>query len=116
MLKIEPNNEKALFRKAKILIEKCQVDEAVGILRRVNRLYPSNKQCQAELAKLTSKAKAGREKEQLMSKKMLGLENLPPLPSQQQSFFSKSVKIGLAAVGGVGALIATYFMKQYNLY
>ena len=30
MLKIEPNNEKALFRKAKILQEKCRTDEAVG--------------------------------------------------------------------------------------
>ena len=115
MLKIEPNNEKALFRKAKVLIEKCQLDEAIGILRRVNRLYPNNKQCQAELSRLTSKVKAGKEKEQLMSRKMLGLDKLPP-PSPPSSFFSQSVKIGLAALGGIGALAATYLMKQYNLY
>ena len=30
VLKIQPNNEKALFRKAKILQEKCHVEEAIG--------------------------------------------------------------------------------------
>merc|ERR1719336_2985522 len=74
VLKIEPNNEKALFRKSKILIEKCQLDEAIGILRRVNRLYPANSQCQSELARLTSKVKKSKEKEQTMSRKMLGLD------------------------------------------
>ena len=72
VLKIQPNNEKALFRKAKILQEKHQLDEAIGfhsklglvlnfksigILRRINRLYPANKQCHTELAKLTNKVR-----------------------------------------------------------
>ena len=30
VLKIEPNNEKALFRKAKVLQEKCRTEEAIG--------------------------------------------------------------------------------------
>ena len=30
VLRIQPNNEKALFRKAKILQEKHQLDEAIG--------------------------------------------------------------------------------------
>ena len=38
-------------------MEKCRMDEAVGILRRVSRLYPNNTQCQAELARLTHKIK-----------------------------------------------------------
>merc|ERR1719318_1188855 len=63
VLKIQPNNEKALYRKAKILQEKCQLDEAIGILRRINRLYPANKQCHTELAKLTNKVKASRSAE-----------------------------------------------------
>ena len=29
-LKIEPNNEKALFRKALIVNEKCKTEEAIG--------------------------------------------------------------------------------------
>ena len=117
MLKIEPNNEKALFRKAKILIEKCQTDEAIGILRRVSRLYPNNKQCQAELARLTTKMKTGREKEQILSRKMLGLKDMPPIKSDKDtSLFSKQVKIALAAIGGLGALATTYLLKHYNLY
>ena len=30
-----------------------------GILRRINRLYPANKQCHAELARLTGKVGGG---------------------------------------------------------
>jgi len=117
VLKIEPNNEKALFRKAKVLVEKCQIDEAIGILRRVGRLYPDNKECQAELSRLTTKMRAGREKEQILSRKMLGLKDMSPIPSDKNtSLFSKQVKFTLAAFGGLGALAATYIMKYYNIY
>ena len=115
VLKIEPNNEKALFRKSKILMEKCQLDEAIGILRRVNRLYPANSQCQAELTRLTGKVKASKEKEQMMSRKMLGLDKSPSKPVRD-SLFSQPVKIALAALGGLGALGATFLLKHYNLY
>ena len=115
VLKIEPNNEKALFRKSKILIEKCQLDEAIGILRRVNRLYPLNKQCQAELTKLTGKVKAGKEKEQVMSRKMLGLDKIPVKLDDSVTLHSKRYKIVLAALGGVGALAATYLLKHFDV-
>ena len=106
-----------MFRKAKVLVEKCQIDEAIGILRRVGRLYPDNKECQAELARLTTKMRAGREKEQILSRKMLGLKDMSPIPSDKNtSLFSKQVKFTLAAFGGLGALAATYIMKYYNIY
>jgi len=114
VLKIEPNNEKALFRKSKILVEKCQLDEAIGILRRVNRLYPTNKQCHTELSRLTNKVKASKEKEQLMSRKMLGLSNVKAKPTKS-SFLSKPISIALAAIGGLGALAGAYLMKHYNV-
>jgi len=114
VLKIEPNNEKALFRKSKILVEKCQLDEAIGILRRINRLYPANKQCHTELSRLTSKVKASKEKEQLMSRKMLGLGPLAPKPVKS-SFLSKPVSIALAALGGLGALAGAFLIKHYNV-
>ena len=59
---------------------------------------------------------AGKEKEQTLSRKMLGLKEMPPVSSKHESLFSKPVKIALAALGGLGALAATYLMKQYNLY
>jgi hypothetical protein len=34
------------FRKAKVLEEKYKTEEAIGILRRVTRLYPNNKPAQ----------------------------------------------------------------------
>jgi len=114
VLKIEPNNEKALFRKSKILVEKCQLDEAIGILRRINRLYPANKQCHTELSRLTNKVKASKEKEQLMSRKMLGLDKIQSKPSKS-SFLSKPVSIALAALGGLGALVGAYLLKHYNV-
>jgi len=113
VLKIQPNNEKALFRKAKILQEKHQLDEAIGILRRINRLYPANKQCHTELAKLTNKVKASRSAEQNLSRKMLGLDNAPIEP--KPGFFSKHLKVALAALGGLGALAGAYLVKQYNI-
>jgi len=114
VLKIEPNNEKALFRKSKILVEKCQLDEAIGILRRINRLYPANKQCHTELSRLTNKMKASKEKEQLMSRKMLGLGPIVP-KATKSSFLSKRVSIALAALGGLGALAGAFLIKHYNV-
>ena len=105
-----------MFRKSKILLEKCQLDEAIGILRRVARLYPANSQCQAELSRLTSKVKASKEKEQMMSRKMLGLDRNNSKPVRGSSLFSQPVKIALAALGGLGALGATFLLKHYNLY
>jgi len=113
VLRIQPNNEKALFRKAKILQEKHQLDEAIGILRRINRLYPANKQCHTELANLTNKVKASRSAEQNMSRKMLGLDKVPMETSS--GFFSKRLKVTLAALGGLGALAGAYLVKQYNV-
>jgi len=113
VLKIQPNNEKALYRKAKILQEKCQLDEAIGILRRINRLYPANKQCHAELTRLTGKVKASREKEQLMSRKMLGLDKMETGGKGSSSFFSTQARLLVATLGGLGALAGAIVLKQY---
>ena len=60
--------------------------------------------------------KAGKEKEQLLSRKMLGLDKMPPVKSSESVLFSKSVKLAFAALGGLGAVAATYIMKYYNVY
>lgn len=119
-LKIEPNNEKALFRKALILKEKCKTEEAIGVLRRVTRLYPQNKQAQVELQKLLSKHRKGLEKEQTMSKKMLEIKDLPPLPRASSRFNSKlwrnHTTMILACVGGIGAILGAIVAKTYQMY
>jgi len=45
----QPNNEKALYRKSKCLEERGQIEDAIGILRRITRLYPENKSARADL-------------------------------------------------------------------
>jgi len=74
VLKLDPNNEKALFRKAKALAEKGEIDIAVGTLRRVVRLYKDNKLAQSELQRLLSKQNQYNQSQKNMSKKMLQLD------------------------------------------
>jgi len=112
VLKIQPNNEKALFRKAKILQEKHQTEEAMGILRRINRLYPNNKQCHVELSRINTLLKKSREEEGRLSRKMLGLDKEPE--HDKSSFSIKAVSIGVAALGGLGALVGAYLAKHYH--
>jgi len=115
VLKVEPNNEKALFRKSKVLQEKCRVEEAVGILRRVTRLYPSNKPAQVELSALLAKQRKGREKEQAMSRKMLGITPGAPVKTETGSGrFSKQTKLMVACIGGLGAILGAIVARTYN--
>jgi len=115
VLKVEPNNEKALFRKSKVLQEKCRIEEAVGILRRVTRLYPSNKPAQVELSALLAKQRKGREKEQAMSRKMLGITPGAPVKTETGSGrFSKQTKLIVACIGGLGAILGAIVARTYN--
>merc|ERR1711862_637689 len=87
VLKIEPNNEKALYRKSKIS-EKSLLDEAIGTLRRATRLYPNNQSAKTDLAKLVARQKKSRLNEQNLSKRMLGLDK--PSKSEESSFGSRA--------------------------
>jgi len=44
---------------------------------------------------------------------MLGLDKAPMEASS--GFFSKHLKVALAALGGLGALAGAYLVKQYNI-
>lgn len=119
VLKLEPNNEKALFRKAKALAEKGETELAVGTLRRVTRLYSENKVAQAELQRLLGKKTKDDEKAKFMSKKMLGLdkyeEEQKKKEASQWSYSQKSLFIAsVMAFAGIalGSLSAVY--SQYK--
>ena len=51
LIDLQPNNEKALYRKSKVLLEKYRTEEALGILRRISRLYPNNSSAKADLVR-----------------------------------------------------------------
>lgn len=86
VLRIEPNNEKALYRKSKILAEKGCVEEAIGALRRCTRLYPANQSAKTDLGKLVARQKKSLLNEQNLSRKMLGLDKAGNSKNTQDSF------------------------------
>jgi len=123
VLKIEPNNEKALYRKSKVLLEKYRTEEALGILRRISRLYPNNSSAKADLVRVSAKQKKSRENEEKISKKMLGLDKYEAEKSKEKwytkyvrngIFSTKNTIIGVSAVIFAAAGTAAYF-AQFHL-
>lgn len=72
VLTCQPNNVKALFRKAKILEAKADVAGAIPILRKAATLEPDNKPIQNELSKMILKSKREARNEKDLYQKMLG--------------------------------------------
>lgn len=72
VIRCQPNNVKALFRKAKILIAKGQTNEAVDILKQAFLLEPDNNAIKRELSRCVTVQKAEKQHEKDLYKKMLG--------------------------------------------
>ena len=115
VLKLDPNNEKALFRKAKALAEKGEIDIAVGTLRRVVRLYKENKLAQSELQRLLSRQAQYNQTAKNMSKKMLQLDkyekeqNAAEAAKKADEWRLKTKAIILTAmIGGIGIFYAWF--------
>jgi len=113
VLKVEPNNEKALYRKSKVYEEKGRSDECLGLLRRITRLYPENKSARADLARMTAKQRKNKEQEFRMSKRMLGLDKVPPKRPWYKSLPGSGLYLAVAAVGALaGAVAAVYKFRD----
>jgi len=120
VLRIEPNNEKALYRKSKVLLQKYRPEEALGILRRISRLYPNNSSAKADIIRLSTKQKQSREKEEKISKKMLGLDKYEAEKAKEKwyikyfrngIFSEKNAVIGLSAVLFAAVGTAAYYTQ-----
>lgn len=107
VLKLDPNNEKALFRKAMALKEKGEVELAIGALKRVTRLYKENKLALIELQRLQAKNAQIRIKEEKMSKKMLGLDKYEAEQAERKASRAKWGKtlIMTVVMGSVSILL-----------
>ncbi|XP_044736568.1 peptidyl-prolyl cis-trans isomerase FKBP8 [Chrysoperla carnea] len=112
VLLCQPQNVKALFRKAKILISKHNPEEARVILKKAFSIDPSNVAIQKELRKLIAIEQKARERERNMAKLMLQTTNNE---SNKQSRNKKSKSmllwapiIGMVAVG-IAAITAYKF-------
>lgn len=117
VLKLDPNNEKALFRKAMALKEKGEVELAIGTLKRVTRLYKENKLALSELQRLLSKNAQIRMKEEKMSKKMLGLDKYEAEQAEKKAKNQKWGQTLLMSVivGSVGILLGGSY-AAFNKY
>lgn len=113
VLKVEPNNEKALYRKGKALQSKNRIDEALGIYKRIQTLYPNNTQVKADILKLSSIQKKNKEKETRLSKKMLGLDKVEEEKSSNMKNYLKVVAKNIGfAVCSLGVVLAAVAASQ----
>ncbi|EDW59993.1 peptidyl-prolyl cis-trans isomerase FKBP8 [Drosophila virilis] len=72
VLRCQPNNPKALYRKGRVLEGKNDTQGAIKLLQKVATLEPDNRSVQSDLARLFIKARRDEHNEKEMYQKMLG--------------------------------------------
>ncbi|XP_034480099.1 peptidyl-prolyl cis-trans isomerase FKBP8 [Drosophila innubila] len=72
VLRCQPNNPKALYRKGRVLEGKADTQGAIKLLQKVATLEPDNRAVQSDLARLFIKARREEHNEKEMYQKMLG--------------------------------------------
>ncbi|KAL3216796.1 hypothetical protein MRX96_032807 [Rhipicephalus microplus] len=75
VLKVQPNNVKALYRKGKILADQGNYSEAVSVLKKALKLEPDTKIIQQELSRLMWHKERQDRVERAMYKRMFGGSN-----------------------------------------
>ena len=113
VLRCQPNNVKALFRKAKVLSEKGENQAASEVLERITILDPDNKMVHTELKMQRLKAKENTRLQKNLYQKMMG--GAAPKPSKQnKTDYSSRSKLPLGVVvGSMAAVVAG--MVAYRL-
>lgn len=107
VLRVQPENVKALFRKGKCLANMGDYDAAILVLRRALKLEPGTKIIQQELARLEKKSQEQTRSQKQMYQKMLGTsKDLASVDSKKQKkkkdeYASTSWKWYTAAAVGI---------------
>lgn len=116
VLRCQPKNVKALFRKGKIYSAKGETEIAIPILKEALALEPGSLPIKTELNKLLSRQRHDTAEQRNLYKKMLGTdkEENKSSSSHNSSVNSNLVKIGLL-VGGV-AVVAGAFIYKYKVF
>ncbi|XP_071512246.1 peptidyl-prolyl cis-trans isomerase FKBP8 isoform X1 [Panulirus ornatus] len=73
VLKCQPNNVKALFRKGKVLGLQGNIKESIYFLKKALELEPESRLIHQELAKMREKARTEADSEKSLYRRMLGL-------------------------------------------
>ncbi|GFR22335.1 peptidylprolyl isomerase [Trichonephila clavata] len=108
VLKVQPKNVKALFRKAMILGAQGFTDEAIVCLRFAASLEPDTKIIQVELNKFENKRKKEVQSQKAMYQRMF------PQTSPRKSSFSKALKWSLVTGSVLAVAVGMAAYRQYH--
>uniref|UniRef100_T1PC14 peptidylprolyl isomerase n=1 Tax=Musca domestica TaxID=7370 RepID=T1PC14_MUSDO len=118
VLRCQPNNSKALYRKGRILEGKGDTKGAISLLQKAATLEPENRTVQQDLAKLIIKARREEHNEKKMYQKMLGqankLEQKNKQPQKQQTVESSKLKLLGYLMGSILIGVAGVAMYRYK--
>jgi len=85
VIKLQPNNVKALFRKGQALESKKDTAEALVYFKRSLKLDPNSKRIKQDVDRLSKLAKQQEDKEKKLYAKMLGTSESPKAESKKDS-------------------------------
>jgi len=108
VIKIQPNNVKALFRKGQALESKKDTAEALNYFKRSLKLDPNSKRIKQDVDRLSKLAKQQEDKEKKLYAKMLGTAETPkPEPKKDNLLGHWASWFGswAIAVAGTAALV-----------
>ncbi|KAL5288382.1 FKBP8 family protein [Megaselia abdita] len=118
VLRCQPNNSKALYRKGRILDAKCDTKGAIALLQKAATLEPDSKTIQQDLAKLIIKQRREEHNEKEMYQKMLGqakkLENKPQSKQRPPSTDVTKLKLLGYIMGSILIGVAGVAMYRYK--
>ncbi|XP_041767913.1 peptidyl-prolyl cis-trans isomerase FKBP8 [Anopheles merus] len=118
VLKCQPNNAKALYRKGKILDAKGDTAGAITLLQKAATIDVDDKLIQSELSKLILKSKREARNERDLYQKMLGqaqkLEQKTKAPPAAQTTESSKIMMWGYLVGTILIGVVGVAMYRYN--
>lgn len=116
VLRCQPNNVKALFRKGKILGEKGDIEQSIAVLRQALAVDPSSEATKKELERMSSVQKKHSVQERNLYKKMLGTNDNNKEPSQKPSNSTFQTLTWGLLVSSVAALVVGAVAVRYKFF
>lgn len=109
VLRCQPNNIKALFRKATIYKEKNDLSSAMKCLQKANELSPNNSDIQKQITYISQKLQKQKVTERELARRMFSA------PKVEQKTVSKAKKIGLWMTIGATIAVGVVGVVAYRL-
>lgn len=102
-LLLAPNNVKALFRRAKILAEKGDIDKAIEDLKKASDLDPKSEAIEFELQKLKGKLSKQNQEQRAMYRRMMKCEDGDFQPDKKTQMDAKKAAGSMPKATGSGS-------------